>query len=263
MLIYTFEAILNTIQIVILLIILAGCVKLFGGENFSIAAVFFLFGIFSLMIVDLYWIAYDLLKPEVRMPFAANEFGEAAMLLLFGASIKTVFEGKLIREIHVLAVSVFFIASSTGLWIAWSGEWLEDIITGLSFGYFFCVTVMAMRTADVFGRMEWIAAGSCAMLLILFQTSIFFVPEILKKPIDTGCYIFMFAILSILLGRCIQSMKAGETGEKVLALSYGCYAWAVSTMYMSSGGWYVAALCAETAGVVLMFAGIRKEVRAE
>ena len=260
---YSLEAITSIIQICVVLIILISSYRLFGRNTVSMSAVFFLFGVFATLIVGLYWAAYDLLKPEIRMPFAANEFGEAAVFLLFASVITTVFRGELIREREALIFSAAFVAGSMVLWIAWSGEWLQDIIAGVSFGYLLCVTVMALRAADSFSRREWIAIGGSATLLILCQASIFFVPELLKKPIDIFCYIFMFSIMISLFVKCIRSLKEEKTGGNSIALPFACYVWVVSTMYMSSGMWYVAALFAEAMAILLMFIGIRREVLAE
>lgn len=260
---YAYENLANIIQIMVYLMVLIKAAKLFIDSEGSIIVVFFSFAVFSLLIADIYWVAYDILRPDARMPFAANEFGEAAGFLLLASVITAVFGDRLIHETKIMLLCLLFIAGSTALWIGWSGEWIQDIITGFAFGYWLCVSVMSLRTIDAFSKGGWYAVGLFSMILILCQAAIFFVPDNLKKPLDLLCYALMFTILAVLILRCIIAIRSDYSSERIISLAFFCSVWSVSTMYMSAGTWYVAAQFAETLIAPLMLFGVRKEVLSE
>ena len=51
--------------------------RLIGTGVRSMMVVFFLFAMITFLVNNTYWIAYDLMLPDVRMPFSADELGEA------------------------------------------------------------------------------------------------------------------------------------------------------------------------------------------
>lgn len=263
MIAYNFENIVNIIQIAVSLVVLIRSFRFYNGREVPMTALFFTLGIISLIISDIYWVVYDLLRPEERMPFAANEFGEAAIFLLLASSITACFGDRLIRDIRIIAGGIFFTAASTCLWIGWSGEWLQDIITGFALGYFICVSLLALRTTEVLSKGWWITIAVMAAVLIIGEASLFVLDEGLKQPIDDSCYLLMFTILIIIFSKCIMSIWTGKSGEIIISLSFACYICAISNMYMSSGNWYNAALFAETLAVPMMLQGVSKEVLAE
>ena len=260
---YTYENFANIIQTLVYLIVLISAVRLLINSEAPIMVLFYSFAVFSFIINNLYWLVYDVLRPETRMPFAANEFGEAAGFLLFASVITAVFGEKLIYEIRILVPCGLFIAGSTALWIGWSGEWIQDIMTGLAFGYLLCVSVMSLRTTDAFTRGEWYAMGLSAIILILCQTSIFFAPDNMKKPLDLFCYVLMFAVLVFMIAKCIIAIRSDYSSERIISLTFFCYVWCVSTLYMSAGICYVAAELAGALIMPLIMVGVRKEVLAE
>ena len=81
---------LGSLELTVLIVL---CLRSFSFRR-SIAPVFFTFGLASYLISNVYWVAYDLLRPETRMPFAANEFGEIGLFLLLASTLNTVFRGR-------------------------------------------------------------------------------------------------------------------------------------------------------------------------
>ena len=124
----TFFGIITTVvQSIVLVVIIAKTVRLMDNGKNVFLPFFFMLAMMSFLLSDLYWIAYDVLKPDTRMPIAANEIGECAMILLLSAGLDVVLNDK--RKIPAEIVFTFlFIGANIVLWIAWSGEWLQDIL---------------------------------------------------------------------------------------------------------------------------------------
>lgn len=257
---FSMEAIANIVQIVILVIVLISTIRILRDSSTSMSVLFFSLAVFSMIIIDIYWLAYDILRPGVRMPFAANEFGEAAMFLLFASVITSLFGKRLRIEPVILIPCIVFTAASVGLWIGWSGEWLQDIFTGVVFGYLICVVVMAAKAVCLLSKIESYALCFLSFCLVSVQAVIFIVPESIKHPLDLCCYLLMFTILTLLLAKCIVLFRRNADPEKLIAAAFLTSIWTVSTMYMSSGNWYLAAYFAETASILMMFLAVRKEV---
>lgn len=241
-------------------------VILFRSTNFlrigtrSMVPVFFYFANISMLINGIYWLIYDLQRPGIRMPFAANEFGEAAFLLLFASVLTSMFGDRLKREVKVILPCILFVTASACLWYAWSGEWVQDIITGLAFCYFLSISVMSVKAAEAFSRIEWRVFAAAAAALITGQTLTLLVPDVLKRQVDLCCYLLMFAVLIYLTSKCVGAIRKDASAEKLTALAMAYYVWSVSTMYMSSGMWYIFADLISTIAIVCIFIGIRKEV---
>ena len=54
----------------------------------SVELVSFTFATAAMLLSLLYWLAFDILYPGQRMPFAANEIAEWAMFLSFASTLK-------------------------------------------------------------------------------------------------------------------------------------------------------------------------------
>lgn len=249
---------LNGLAIVVCVVLIAFCVRSLSFRR-SMAPVFFTFALVSNLMSLLYWLAYDLLRPEARMPFAANEFGEIGTFLLLASALSTVFRGRFAQARLELACTGLFAAASAALWIAWSGEWLQDILVGLSFGYLLCVCVRSMKQAKVLSRWEWRLLGLAAALLLLLQGLTFALPEPWKDWADYAAYAVMFLVLAWGFRRLIPALFRQEDPSGQLALVLSCWSWAVSTMYMSSGAFYLAADLAGICCTPLALVALRRE----
>ena len=62
-----------SIQILVLALLLMLSVKLISESERNLTAVFMSFFFALWLLTDLYWLVYDLMRPDMRMPFAANE----------------------------------------------------------------------------------------------------------------------------------------------------------------------------------------------
>ena len=204
---------LNLFQTGVLLFAFIGAVRLVGVDRRTTRVVFFAFAMACALLSNLYWLAYDILRPETRMPFAANEIGEWALFLLMGASLGA---DPVPGALHIEAVCAalfsaasaalwaLFMVCNTALWIAWSGEWVQDILTGAAYGYFICRLLVRIRREGVFSGWEWVVLAAVCPVLIAAQAAIFFVPLALKRPLDLFCYALLFAVAN---SCCIEKHK--------------------------------------------------------
>ena len=222
-------------------------------------AVLLLFALISLLVNDLYWIAYEALRPDVRMPFAANEFGEAAFYLLFCSAVSAVFRDRGEGRTEGIWAAVFALAS-VGLWIAWSGEWVQDLMAAPVHVYCLYVTAVSLKRGDALAPREWRLWGGAAAALIAMQTAIFFVPGGLKSSLDLACYLLMFSVQAVLIVKAVRAIGSGLPAKTQLALSLGAMVWSVSVVYMSAGYWYVAGLLCEAVSMSAVQISFEREI---
>ena len=115
------EVVFNLIQTAVLLLVFLGTLRLLGSGMREVRTVLFAFAVASVLLSNLYWLAYDILRPGTRMPFAANEIGEWALFLLLGAALNT--QSERMNAKREMLFAALFTAANAALWIAWSGEW--------------------------------------------------------------------------------------------------------------------------------------------
>ncbi len=249
----------EVMQIVVFLYAMTCCIKRIAAGERSMTLFFFLFGVVSLLMSDFYWIAYSVIKPDVRMPFAANEFGEGAGFLLFSAALGVAFQEKRTPTTKETVLTAFFAAASTVLWIAWTGEWPDDIMTGFMFGYFLCTVVRSMKLSGALSRAEWAALGTGSLVLILTQTLIFLVPAGIKRKLDAFCYILMFVVTAYAFLKTVRSLR-DEDPLVPLSLSMASFGWMTSSMYMSADPMYYVQAISSTIMIVIVTRMVLRKV---
>lgn len=253
------EAILDLVRIVVLLFILVKSITLIKTNKHPVLVRFFTLAIACIMLSDFYWLAYDILCPETRLPFAANEISEWAMFLLLGAALASrnpikFFESK--KEI----IGVFlFSAANVFLWIMWSGEWAQDILTGLAMGYFLCALTIQLKAENSFTKKESILITVVCIVLILTQTSTFIVADKYYTYLDHTAYLILFATSFVLLRKVILSIKKASPYSS-LCTSVAYFAWNVITMYMSADYFHLASMFLVIVSFAFMFHNLKKEV---
>ena len=254
------EAVMNLSQTAVLLFVFFETIRWLVRERRSLRMVFFAFASASVMLSNFYWLAYDILRPGTRMPFTANEIGEWALFLLLGASLR-------IKPTYPAAkpemfCAALFAAANAALWIAWSGEWVEDILTGAAFAYFLCGLVAMIKADGTFMPWERRLLAACSVLLIAAQTAIFLVPGALRPALDLFCYCLLFAVAAFLLFRAVPELKRSGRAASAICRTFALFAWAVTTMYMSAGWFYIVALLLTILCFPMMLIALRKEAMA-
>lgn len=256
------DAFLDLFRALVLLVVFLGTLQLILSRKDPLRLVFFELAIASIMLSDFYWFVYDTLRPETRMPFAANEIAEWAMFLLLGACLTT------LHPIHFswvkweLVGTTIFVIGNVALWIGWSGEWLQDILTGFSFAYFLFAVVISAKQENAYGTRSWFSLAVSSTVLLLLQAAIFFVPEPAKKPLDYTCYAILIISSIMFILRALFSLIEKKNPSQCVCYAFAAFAWVVVTMYMSSGIFYVIAMFFSAICFSLMFLALRKEAKA-
>jgi hypothetical protein len=146
----------NIIQSIILIVIIAKTIKLTIETKASLLPFFFALALSGTLLSNFYWFAYDILKPDTRMPMACNEIGENATILLLCASLDTILKDK--RKVaSEIVFAIFFIGANIALWILWTGEWFQDILFGIPYIYFFWLLIRGLKSREILSHKEmWV-----------------------------------------------------------------------------------------------------------
>lgn len=255
---------LNIQQVLVLSVLLFLAVRLIRRSAGDQTAVFFTFWLAQYLLTDLYWLIYDLMiGSERRMPFAANEIGEAALLLLEAAILSSAIgcRPSLFRKTSLAAL--FFSAANVVLWICWSGEWGQDFLIGIPFSYLLLILVSALELLDVLSRGEWAALGGVCALLIAGQAAVLFAPERIRLLLDTSCYLLMAAGLLCWAEGLRRAYQKKASPQVMLTLVLALIIWETMSRYMSEDLWYLAFYAAETVFMPLVYLAVRKAVQKE
>ena len=253
---------MNIIQTLILCGMALVVIRRLRVSKGSVILVFFLYGIVCFMISDMYWLVMDLMYPQKRIWFGVNEIAEAGLHLLFAEILNAVFGKKdRFRAYEIVIASVYGI-SMTLLWIGWTSEWVKDIVGGLALGYFVLAVIRAIRVSGALKKAEWIAVCFSTGVLLALQGMIFAVPQNIGRILDVICYAIMFTITLLIFIRAIPAvigaykMPSEKNAYRALTFAMAGFAWTVSTLYMSSGSMYNAAMVTNTCVLPLMLMSV-------
>ncbi|MCR5418603.1 MAG: hypothetical protein K6E84_06780 [Lachnospiraceae bacterium] len=255
--------VISLLYTMVLLVVVLHSIRLISATNRSMKVIFFAFAVVGLALDELYWLTYGILRPDTRMPFAANEIGEWAFFLLLGASLTAPPARKPSPCLKEILFCVLFSACNIALWIGWSGEWGQDIITGIVICYFFSSLLISVKGAGYLTDRRFGVVAAVCLPLVLMQGLTFFVDGSVKTGLDLACYVYMFAGCAFLLYRLAYVIRKGSERNKAGFLACGLFAWSTTSMYMSSGYFYLAMLCVCMISIVLMLYTLKKEVEAE
>ncbi len=232
-------------------------------EGRSLKLILFAFAVAGLLLSSLYWVAFDLLYPTERMPFAANEIAECALFLSLAATLATMLTSSIKAAKWEIGFAILFMAANVALWIAWSGEWLQDIITGIVFGYFLINLVRLLKETEkesLTVPVRVVIALFCVMI-VAANAATFFVPESLTARHDLAAYILLSIVEGYLMIRVILSLWKKSEPRVCVSLSFSLVAWSLIFMYMSAGMFYNIANICLSLSFLLSFFSLRREVR--
>lgn len=255
-----FINITNLLQTAVLAVVLFLVIRLLLKNIDSLTVVFISFFFSLWFLATIYWLVYDILRPDVRMPFAANEIGEAGMLLMLSAALNhAVPHGSRAAIKQMIGATVFAVCNCI-LWIAWSGEWLQDLITGLVFVWLLSSVVCSLKVIRALTKTEWILLGIYCAVLIAGQCLTFFFEEPVKGRIDLGCYILLTIGVIYWLAKFFISWKRKEPAKKLMALALTNIVWITVALFMSSDLFYYIYINVETLISVFLYLAARKVV---
>ena len=248
------------IQIALFTVLLVLSVQMIRENGQSLTAVFLIFTLSLWLFTDLYWVIYDFMRPDRRMPFAVNEIGEAAIFLLIPALLSSTVNYRLSSARKQAVGTVLFAVCNVVLWIAWSGEWVQDILIGAAFAYFLCSIACALKSQRRLSRNEWIGLGIGCTLLILAQVITFFVEPKTRVTVEMGCYVFLIAGTMYWVYKLFAAHKNQTPSKAMLCLVLAFLGWSMMAKYMSGGMWYTAFMAVETIALLFMYLSVRKVV---
>lgn len=250
----------NFLQIVLLAVLLVLSVRMLRQSSRSLTAVFLVFVYALWLFTDLYWIIHGFMRPKLRMPFAVNEIGEAAVFLLMAALLSTVVINRFSSARKQALFATLFSVCNAALWIAWSGEWVQDILIGVAFTNFLCSIACSLKSQHRLSKKEWICLGFGCMLIVFAQGFTFFSDPQIKAIIETGAYILLVVGLAYWAYKLIAAHKKNASPKAVLSLVFALMGWAIMAKYMSDGIWYTGFMAAETIILLLLYLSVRKVV---
>ena len=246
-------------HIVVCVYTLVRLYRMMNRTGRSVQLVFFAFGVVAYILTDLYWVAFDLLYPMDRMPFAANEICECAIFLSFASVLVVPAETSALGCVRETAGAMAFLAANVGLWIAWSGEWVQDIISGIVIGCFLVRLVRHIKHTGALSAVEWKISGAVCVLVTAANVATFYVEEPLKDTFDLTVSILMLSAVICSAVLTIICLTVRKNAAASVSLSFFMYAWSSFFLYMSAGFFYnVASFCC-SAATLLMFETLRRE----
>lgn len=230
-----------------------------GRESMPMAL--FNFALVSFMFSLAYWVVYNAVRPDARMPLAANEIGESAWFLLLASVLDAVLRDcKVPLKTFETIFTIVFVIASVALWIAWTGEWVQDILGGIPFGYFLYTCVKALRQTDALREIEWRVLGIYCVAIIAGHVGSLFITIGGKKPLDYYCTVLMLSIMIWLLIKSIVSIKRNEDPKVSMAIIFSTCAFGFSSLYMSSEWFYEFILMLTYITLPLMYIALKREV---
>lgn len=247
------------LMILTVIVLLAATVRLLVHANKSMTAVYFAFTLVSILLSEFYWLAYDILRGDVRMPFAANEFAEAAFFLLLTSSLRTVFRERFPVFDRAILLTALYAVGNIVLWILWNGDWIEALLTGPAYLYFLVMAMFALRQSEAIRRSGQIVLGCAAFASLALMYLAHFIPSV-SAAMNLVNYILLFGVLGAMVLSFVRALRTGREMRILLALAYCAVVWAQNSLYMSTGWWYAAMEMLYAMTMPAMFFAVRREV---
>ena len=237
----TWELIVNILQIPVAMGVVVTAARK-TGKSRGLFAAFFIYGMISLVLEDVYWIAYDLLRPELRMPLAADEIAGCAVILLLGSALSTRLGDRRDQKGLALILSVVFTFANTAIWIAWTNEWLQDIVSAVPCVYFMYILLLGLMNTGAVGKAErrWAVMAISAVLILYIAGTL------VQGAVSDGCYntglILMNIITILLLIKTVLMPRFGCSNEARLFSAFAVFFYSRLAIYLSWDMFYPIAL---------------------
>ena len=246
-----FGIITTILQTGALTVVIVSTIRLMLKEKTVFLPFMFVLAMASYLLSDLYWIAYDILKPDTRMPIACNEIGECAIILLLSAGLESLLVDK--KKIAGEIVFAFlFIGANIALWIAWSGEWFQDILFGIPYIYFMWILIRGLRGRGCMTTKEFWIASVAGVFVLIVQIPLFVVKGNLFFLSEIIGFGMMFAIMAWLGVKSFRSKDCFVTATFFL--------WTELSMFLTPDIYYNLAMLANTISCFFMFFSMKKEI---
>ena len=245
------DVVTTIFQSAVLIFVIVRTLQLMRCVKSFFLPIFFVLSMSSYLLSNLYWIAYDLLKPDTRMPIAANEIGECAMVLLLCAGLESVLHDK--NKIAGEVLFAFLYTSlNIALWIVWSGEWFQDILFGIPYIYFMWILIRGLRSRGILSPKELRFAAAMCIFVSTMLLSLQFVHGFIHELNKMLNYIAAFTLIAWLGFKSLRSRN--------FFVSTTLFLWTNLVMFSSLDQYYYMALFANTVALPIMFYSMKKEL---
>lgn len=242
---------LSIVLAAVLIAILIPSVKMIVKDRKRFLMLFFSMASMCYLLSALYWIAYEIIRPGTRMPFAADEIADCSLILLLSASLETLLHDKKKNIPGELIFTFLYVSVNIALWIAWSGEWVQDIVFGLPYFYFLWLIIRGIRTSKALKRPELIACIVAPFVIVGFQTANLLTTGNLRNAADLMAYSLIYFFMAWL---GIKSIKSGN-----IYLRYAFFFWTLIAMYSCSGYLYLVATSSNILAMIVIYLSVKKE----
>ncbi len=158
------------------------------------------------------------------------------------------------------AGALLVLAANVALWIAWTGEWIKDIITGIILGYYFIHLIRHVKKTKALSPPIWAALGIISAVVAAANAATLFVEGELSSTHDLIVFLMMLAVGMFFIIKTLMSFHSGKEPEVSVSLSLAAHAWNILFLYMSAGVYYNVANLLLTVTLLLMHAAVRREV---
>ena len=252
----------DLIQILLLLVCVVVCFRYARQAEDKLWLIFSALAASAMLISDVYYLTHSFLLEGIRIPFAANDIADFGFFLLLSTALNSAIGAGRRKHLPVFIGAAVFAAANVALWIAWSGEWLRDILGGFSFGWYVCAAIRSVYLTEALPRRERTFLWAVSALLIAVQTAVFFAPEPLKGILDKSAATGLMGVSELLLlVRTVLALRRPGLTDAALSLSFTGFCWCCLSMYMSAVPLYdvFSYLC--TLHILLMLLAIRKKVK--
>ncbi|MCR5461133.1 MAG: hypothetical protein K6F51_14795 [Acetatifactor sp.] len=229
------------------------------GKN-GIFPAFFTFAMMGLTMSDLYGMIFAILRPDERMPFAADEIAECAMFLLLSAGLEALAGKRKKWMPGAFLFAILYMSANIALWIAWSGEWIQDTLFGLPYVYFAYLLFRGLeyvRAWDVSGE-RTLAMVTGIVVLLMQALMLFITQETTKETVNLGSLAIGYGFTAWLFWKNYRSLRDQSYGEKTLYLSLTLFLWTILTSYMSDGLYYDISLGINTLSLPIVWIAVKR-----
>lgn len=207
-------------------------------EGSSVVLCFCLYALICILLNDLYWLASDILKPDIRIPYGAGDIADSGTFLLFASMLGVIYKKEKIKYgIETLLVIGFSIAV-TVLWIGWTDEWLKNIVGGITFAFFMWQVIIAVKKSGALNRIEAVLLGVLSYAVITVMSTSLYIDEETQLTLDTIGNIILVTGMVLILAKSVTvfrkaiKTKTTEDAKKLLAVNFLAMIWTLNATYM-------------------------------
>ncbi len=245
-----FRYVVNGLQVAVILYCIVRSLNGLRSQTHPLVSVFFALGLLCFFVNDLYWLTHLMMGKGAYPPFSACDISAIGLYLLLSSALDVVFREDT-RDVRVVTIpAVVFAACNTALWIIWSGEWFQQIVSGLAFACLLFSSARGLKCSGALSRREWRFLAAACGFLIPAEAVLPLLSGGVYKAVDLLCYGVMFGFMAFFLLRTIHEHRHGSS-DAALGIAFAGYSWALVTLYLSAEPYYTVA---DT--IIILFIGL-------